>query len=133
MGADCLRVGVVGVAAHLQLPAGARALVVGVQAQRFAQEGQRRDVVQQHLRASRFEVDRVVADRRRLADQHLRVREPAGLQPRVAGLVEAAVDARRGGRAVRVPLRQQEGGVVGLVPDRVERDLASRSGGRRRS
>ena len=68
-------------------------------------------------------VDRVVARRRGFAEQHLRVGDPGGLQPRVAGLVEAAVDARRGGRAVGVELRLQEGGVVGLVPDREQRHL----------
>ncbi len=79
--------------------------------------------MKQSARAFTAGVDGVEARRRRLAEQHLRVREAGRDETFVAGLVEAAVDARRGRLAAGAPLRQQEGRVVGLVPDRVDRDL----------
>ena len=112
-----------GVAGHLQLTAGARFTVLRVQAECFAHECQRRDGVQQRPGFFRANVDGVVAGRRRLAKQHLWMRDSGRLQPRVASLVETAVDAPRDGLAAGAPLRRQVRRLVGLVPDRVERYL----------
>ncbi len=113
-----------GVAVGRQHPAGAGLLVFRVQAQRFAQEGKRRDIVQQASFPDFPAAQTVGADRRGFAHQHLRFGDSRGLQPFIAGLEQAAVDARRFGQAFGVELGLQEGGVVGLVPDRIQRDEA---------
>src|SRR2546423_10044389 len=104
-------------------PAGAGSTPARAEAERFAQEPQRRHVVA-----------RVAGDRRahpafafgsRFADQHGRAGDAGRLQARVARLVEARVDAGRGGRPVAVELRREEFVMVGLVPDREPFDLGA--------
>src|SRR2546423_2060892 len=105
-------------------PAGAGSTPARAEAERFAQEPQRRHVVA-----------RVAGDRRahpafafgsRFADQHGGAGDAGRLQARVARLVEAAIDAGRGGRAVAVELRREEFVMVGLVPDREEFDVGAK-------
>ena len=101
----------VGVAAGADARAVARAVVGAVEAQRAAQEGQRRD-------------DARGATRRGLAEQQ-RVAPVAGRRgARAAGEEELAVDAR-GLRLLVHELRQQEVRVVGLVPDRPQPDAVA--------
>ena len=115
------RVGVMGVAGGLELRAArARLVVLGVQAQRAAQEGQRRD-------------DLARAARRGLPQQHARVGEAGVGQAALGGDEQLAVDARRERRLVRRVLRQQELRLVGLVPDAPGVDLRAVVAARRRA
>src|SRR5215210_9280429 len=97
-----------GATAGLDAPAVAAAVVGAIQAQRFAQEGERRD-------------DPRRAARRRLAEQQRVAAVARGAQAPLAGQEQAAVDARRLG-PLADELRAQELRVFVLVPDRPHRD-----------
>ena len=109
--AGARRVGVVGVAAGRDPRAVALAVVGAVEAQRAAQERERRD-------------DARGAARRGLAEQQ-RVAAVAGrAEAALAGEEELAVDARRL-RLLVHELRLEELRVVGLVPDRPQPDAVA--------